>query len=135
MTVLRPPSGQRIISGGALAITGAAVIAGGLADGGRVLLLAVLCGLGALAAAWRTDRMRVELGAQVVVVNFLRRHVVPWDEVARFDYEAGAVLLGSDDRRTRISAFTPPSGALRGVERRCRQAVATMEGVRRGRSR
>ncbi|TFV48949.1 hypothetical protein [Blastococcus sp. TF02A-35] len=133
MTVLRPPSWLRGAVAAIGLVSAAAVAVGGIEEGGALLPLCLVGSVLVLVATWRNDRVRVELGREVVVVNVFRTLVLPWAEVERFVYDGGAWVLRPDGRRHAITAFSPPPGSLRSVEERCRQAVRTMEQVRRRR--
>lgn len=131
VTVLRPPTWLR----GMVAVVGvcaaAFLVVGGVDDGGWVFPAALIGSVLVLAGTWRNDRLRVELGPQVVVVNFWRRHDIPWREVERFGFDGGAWVRRTDGRQHGITAFSPSPGAFSFVERRARHAVAVMERARR----
>lgn len=112
------------------------LLVGGIDEGGPILPASVAGAVAVLALFWRWDRMRVELGGDaVVVVNFWRTVVVPWAEIARFGYDAGAWVEQRDGRRLGITPFSPSPGVLPVVERRNREAVSAMEQVRQRRRR
>ena len=134
VTQLRPPVGQRLLSAAAGIGLVAVLVVGGFAEGGWVLGVALLGAALGTAAFWRTDRLRVELAADgVVVVNFWRTVALPWQEVERFGYDSGAWVRTRAGRDHPITAFSPPPGALASVERRNQAAVRAMERVRKRR--
>ena len=113
----------------------AVLVVGGLADGGWVLAAALPGAVLVTAVFWRTDRLRVELAADgVVVVNFWRTVALPWAEVERFGYDSGAWVRTRAGQDHPITAFSPPPGALASVDRRNQAAVRAMERVRKRRS-
>jgi hypothetical protein len=136
VTLLRPPVGQRVLTAAAGIVLVAVLVIGGVDDGGWVFWAALLGAALVTAVFWRADRLRVELAADaVVVVNFWRTVALPWVEVERFGYDSGAWIRTRTGREHPITAFSPPPGALRAVERRNRAAVQTMERIRKGRRR
>ena len=135
MTILQPPTWQRLMVGAIGVALAGGLVVGGVDDGGWILPAALVGSVLVLAGTWRNDRMRVELGREVVVVNFLRTLVLPWAEVARFGYDGEAWVRRRDGRQYGITVFSPAAGTLPFVERSCRQAVATMEAHRKRRRR
>ena len=135
MTILRPPAWQRLIIGALGVALAGGLAVGGVDDGGWILPACLAGSVLVLAGTWRNDRMRVELGRAVVVVNFFRTLVVPWSEIDRFGYDGEAWVRRRDGRQHEISVFTPPTGSLSFVERRCQDAVRTMEAHRKRRRR
>jgi hypothetical protein len=111
----------------------AALVVGGVDEGGWLLPVCLLGAALVLAGTWRNDLMRVQLGRDVVVVNFWRTLVLPWSEIDRFGYDGAAWIRCRDARHHEITVFSPPSGSLASVARRCEQAVRTMEGIRKRR--
>jgi hypothetical protein len=109
------------------------VVVGGIDEGGWALPACLVGGFVVLAGTWRHDRMRVQLGREVVVVNFWRTVVLPWAEIERFGYDVAAWVERRDGRRQGITPFSPAPGVLPFVERRCREAVLTMEARRKQR--
>ena len=134
MIVLRPPPWFRVVVGAIGTVFAAVLVVGGIDEGGRLLPRCVLGSALVLAGTWRHDRMRVELGRDVVVVNFFRTLVLPWPEVGWFGYDGEAWIRRRDGRQHAITVFSPPTGALASAERRCREAVGTMEAIRRRRA-
>ncbi len=113
----------------------ATLVVGGIDEGGWVLPVCLLGGALVLTGTWRQDRMRVELGRDVVVVSFWRTLVLPWREIDRFGYDSGAWVRRRDARQHGITVFSPPPGSFAFVDRRCRSAVASMEAIRKRRAR
>jgi hypothetical protein len=134
VTQLRPSVTQRVLTAAAGIVLVAVLVVGGFDEGGWVLGVALLGAALGTAVFWRADRLRVDLGADVVVVvNFWHTVALPWGEVERFGYDSGAWVRTRAGRDHPITAFSPPPGALASVERRNRAAVRTMERLRKRR--
>ena len=131
VVVLRPWLWQRLVGVVSLLFVALLIAGGGGAAGGWLEPAGgVAAGL-MIPVIWRVDRQRVELRDDaVVVVNFWRTHVIPWAEVEKFAYGAGAVVLLTGGRMHRISVFAPQGLDLPFVHRQCQQAVQTMEDFR-----
>jgi hypothetical protein len=127
---LVPPDGRSIGSTFA-----ALLVVGGVDEGGWLLPSRVLGAALVVVGTWLNDLVRVELGPDVVVVNFWRTLVLPWRDIDRFQYHGGAEVELRDQRRHTITAFSPPPGSLASAERRCQQAVRMMEEIRKHRGR
>jgi hypothetical protein len=135
VTVLRPPFWQRVVVTAVGTVLATLLVVGGMDDGGWMLPACLFGSAVTLAGTWRQDRIRVELGQGVVVVNFWRTLVLPWAEIERFGYDSGAWVRRRDRRQHAITAFSPPAGSLPFVERAARQAVQAMEDARKRRRR
>ena len=135
VTALRPPPWFRGMVSGLGVAFAALLVVGGIDEGGWLPPVCLLGSALVLAGTWRHDLMRVELGRDVVVVNFWRTLVLPWSEIDRFGYDGGAWIRRRDARQHEITAFSPPPGSLASAEKRCRQAVGKMEEVRERRGR
>jgi hypothetical protein len=135
VTVLRQPAWLRLLVAAIGLGCAAVLVVGGIDEGGWALLACLVGAVLVLAGTWRQDRMRVELGRDVVVVNFWRTVVLSWSEVDRFGYESGAWVRRRDMRQHEISLFSPPPGSFDFAERRCREAVRSMEAHRKRRGR
>jgi hypothetical protein len=129
--ILRRSPWHRLLVLFAVLLAGVVLTAGGAMAGGWLEWAAGVGGALTLPVAWRADRQRVELRPDaVVVVNSWHTLVVPWADVERFHYEAGALVVRTDRRAHRISIFTPRGLVLPVAERRCRNAVRLMEECR-----
>lgn len=129
------PAWQRSVSSAALAAVALVVVAVSARSGGAFLVeaLAVAAVLGALAA--RIPQLRVETGADVVVVNLLRTHRLAWPDVARFAVGRGGVeLQRAGGGRVPVHAFPAVAGLTRSAELRLDLAAEGLERARRRRS-
>ncbi|WP_194908016.1 PH domain-containing protein [Quadrisphaera sp. INWT6] len=82
--------------------------------------------------AVRVPRLRVETGADVVVVNLLRTHRLAWPDVERFAVGRGGVeLRRAGGGRVPVHAFPGVAGLTRSAELRLDLAAEGLERARR----
>lgn len=126
-----PPWHRRTVSGVLLAVA-VLVALGGVVDGGRPEVVA-LAGVAVLVAlAVRSHQLRVETGADVVVVNWLHTHRFAWDQVERFAVAGGGVELRlAGGRRVPVRAFPAVTAVTRTAQLRLDLAAEALERARR----
>ncbi|HMM95241.1 hypothetical protein [Phycicoccus sp.] len=73
----------------------------------------------------------IAMSEYVLVVNFVQRYRIPWDEVDRFVFDGGMSMRLGDLREVRVSAFSWPRGASPIIGRRAHGAVVELERLRR----
>lgn len=134
MRIHQLPSWQRSVTSAGVAAVALVVVALGALGGGLLLPGALVAAGLVVVLAVRVHRLRVETGADVVVVNLLRTHRLAWDEVERFAVGRGGVEL----RRTGgggvpVHAFPAVAGLTRSAELRLDLAAEGLERARRRR--
>ena len=133
--VLRPPSWLRLLCAAPMTVLSGVLVAGGIDEGGW-LLGVCLAGAGAvLLVGARSWLLRVEVGHEVTIVNWLRTLHVPWSDVERFGYDSGLWVRRRSGRQHDIAAFPAVPGALPSADRRGRTAAAELEAIRKRRRR
>ncbi len=129
------PSWQRSVSSAALAALALVVVAVGVRGGGAFLPAALAATAVLVALAVRVHRLRVETGADVVVVNLLRTHRLAWADVERFAVGRGGVeLRRAGGGRVPVHAFPAVAGLTRSAELRLDLAAEGLERARRRRA-
>jgi hypothetical protein len=131
----RPPLWQRLVC--TVPVVGQAILFGFAApsEQGVVRPLCLLGVLAAVAVSWRGWLLRVELGEDVTVVNWIRTVRIPWAEVERFGYDLGVWVRRRDGRQYAIAALTLDPRALPFVRRRVARTARQLETGRRRRRR
>ena len=103
-------------------------------------MVAVVGGLAGAAVmvfiAWRSARMRLLLGDEVVIVGWVNRTSIPWSEVQKFDYnKKGLFIKQTGGLEVMVPAFTMGSSLLKSIQRSqeadMRQLVERAERIRK----
>ena len=129
------PSWQRSVTSAVVAAVALVVVALAAPAGGSFLPVALVVAAALAALAVRVPRLRVETGADVVVVNLLRTHRLAWPDVERFAVGRGGVeLRRAGGGRVPVHAFPAVAGLTRSAELRLDLAAEGLERARRRRS-
>jgi hypothetical protein len=88
--------------------------------------------------AWRSARLRLLLGDEVVIVGWFGRTTIQWSEIQKFDYNRkGFFIKQVGGLETMVPAFTMGASLLKSVQRsqeaEMQQLVAKAENIRRSR--
>jgi hypothetical protein len=129
------PPWQRSVTSAVVAAVALVVVALAAPAGGSFLPVALVVAAALAALAVRVPRLRVETGADVVVVNLLRTHRLAWPDVERFAVGRGGVeLRRAGGGRVPVHAFPAVAGLTRSAELRLDLAAEGLERARRRRS-
>ena len=126
------PTWQRSVSSAVLVAVALVVVAGTALGGGSFLPEGLVLAGVLVVLAVRVPRLRVETGADVVVVNLLRTHRLAWPDVERFAVGRGGVeLRRAGGGRVPVHAFPGVAGLTRSAELRLDLAAEGLERARR----
>jgi len=132
----QPPLWRRIAALIAFTVfPDAALITGGISEGGPALPLCIVATVALTALGTRLWGLRIVLDAdEVRVVNLFHTLPIPWSQVARFGYDDGLWIRRRDGAgEHRVSAFTEGRGVLPAVRRANYQVLHELETARKKR--
>ena len=141
METVRPVQLQRVANSVPWMLVALILFYGSLSALGRNNTGAVFGFAGAAVmvwVAWRSARLRLLLGDEVVIVGWFGRTTIPWSDIQRFDYnKKGLYIKQVGGLETAVPAFTMGASLLKSIQRsqeaEMQELVAKAEGLRRQR--
>ena len=141
METVRPVQMQRVANSVPWMLVSLVLLYGSSSALGRNNTGAVIGFTGAAAmlwVAWRSARLRMLLGDEVVIVGWFGKTSIPWNDIQKFDYnKKGLYIKQVGGLETMVPAFTMGASLLKSVQRsqeaEMQQLVAKAEGIRRSR--
>ena len=141
METVRPVQLQRVANSVPWMLVALVLFYGSSSALGRNNTSAVIGFIGAAAmvwVAWRSARLRLLLGDEVVIVGWFGKTTIPWSDIQRFDYnKKGLFIKQVGGLETAVPAFTMGASLLKSIQRsqeaEMQELVAKTENIRRSR--